>query len=145
MKRFVFRLARVLEIRRTEANIARTRLEQLIRARTETIARVEAAERDHLATFSVPVPQMRLAGDYRQHLGTVIDRLKADAAAAEKRVEEQRRIVIEAERRCELLERLKSKRKAEWEAELARELEELAASAHQARLHAARFDGRSGS
>jgi flagellar biosynthesis chaperone FliJ len=50
----------------------------------------------------------------------------------EKKLEECRNAMLEARRRCRLLEKLKERRKADWTVALNRELEELASESYLA-------------
>jgi len=139
MKNFEFALDRALNWRRTQLAVAEARLrEQLAalaaidRARTELDAagrRAEVETRDFqplgggdlgaLENFS-----LRL----RKH-----DRdLQAKRVACQKETAACQSALIEARRRCRLLERLKERRWAEWQAARDRELEDLAADSYLA-------------
>ena len=61
-------------------------------------------------------------------------KIAARRAETLKKLEVQKLAMLEARRRCQLLERLKERRLEEWEAALARELEDLAADSHLAAL-----------
>ena len=60
-------------------------------------------------------------------------RSRASASSPRKKLGEQQKVMLEARRRCRLLERLKERRLAEWTAERDRELDEIAAESYLAR------------
>jgi flagellar biosynthesis chaperone FliJ len=138
MKRFQFRLQRVLEIRRLQARLEEEAAEKLRAARAGLLGRLAGVQRESAESFTLPVEQQRDAAAYRRHLAVLVKRLQGDLSQLDAQIARQQAKLAEAKRRCELLERLRSRRLAEWNAAFALELDELAADAHRARLHAAR-------
>jgi hypothetical protein len=137
MKRFQFQLERVLEVRVVQARIEQEALHKLSAARATMRDRLVHLEQDSAATFLAPLEQQRAAADYRRFLAGRAKRIQGDLTQLDAQIAAQQAKLAEAERRAELLRRLKDRRLAEWNAAHARELDELAADAHRARLRAA--------
>jgi len=72
-------------------------------------------------------------GSFRLRVKQEEKALAAARADREKRAEAQRLVMLEARRRCRLLERLRERRLAEWEKARDREIEELAVESCLAR------------
>jgi len=145
MKRFRFSLERALAVRRTQAEAERARLEPLLQAYSALDDELEArcAERDQCWLTAAPgtAPDLAaLAGAerYRHYLAEVTARLEERRRQLAAQIDAQRAALIEARRRQELLEKLRARRRREWEAASIRELEELAGDAYRARLHGSR-------
>lgn len=140
MKRFEFRLERVMEWRRTRLEIEITELGRLTgeaqaidRRRQQVEAEREAAERSLVGSASVEAQQLAALDSFRTWAHHERDRLLRLRAECEERIAAQRQKVLEARRDCRLLERLREKRLSEWEAEFSRELENLAGELYLAR------------
>jgi flagellar export protein FliJ len=140
MNSFRFPLERVLEWRATELQMA----EERFRVQSAELARLEQVRAALEAEFTGAEAAVRHAaapcgGDFaaldafRLHIRAEEDRLARDRADRLRGVEECRRGMLEARRRCRLLERLKERRFEEWRTESARELEQLASEAFLAR------------
>ena len=138
MKRFQFRLERVLEIRRMQARLEEEALQKLQAAKTALLDRLANLERENAVSFTLPLEQQRDAAAYRRFLAIQARRVHGDLSQLEAQIAAQQAKLAEAERRCELLDRLRDRRLAEWNAAFSLELDELAADAHRARLHALR-------
>jgi hypothetical protein len=69
-----------------------------------------------------------------------LDRKRIDV---NNRISKQRSVVLEADRKVKLLDRLKDRKFQEWRAASDREIDELAADSHMAKLAAARTAARS--
>jgi len=140
MTSFQFPLQRALDWRRTELQLAEARLQQqlaalaeLDRARAE-LAAVGARTEEAVREFNP------LAGRDLTALGSFRLLIKVrEKELAGRRVECQRELaarqagLLEARRRCRLLERLKERRWAEWQQARDREMEELASDSYLAR------------
>jgi hypothetical protein len=139
MKSFQFPLQRALDWRRIELQLAEARLQQQLAAITEldrARAELEAAgirSESEVREFSP------LEGRDLTALGTFRLAIKVRAKQiASRKVECQRELaarqasLVEARRRCRLLERLKERRWTEWESDHDRELEELASDSYLA-------------
>jgi hypothetical protein len=140
MKRFEFRLDRVLEWRRTQLEIELAQLgaftgEALAvdRRRDQVQADYSAAERSLLSSTSVEAGELGALDRYRVWSRQESQRLAVRRAEWEQKISAQREKVIEARRGCRLLERLKQKRLAEWTVEFDREIENLAGELYLAR------------
>jgi hypothetical protein len=140
MKNFHFPLEKALEWRRVELEIEEARFKQLSaelagldRQRAEIEAQGLRAEIQVREWSPIAAADLTALGAYRL-------RVKSEEAAIARRREEcsrkaadQQMQMLEARRRCRLLERLKARRLAEWTASRDREIEELAAESYLAR------------
>jgi hypothetical protein len=142
MKRFVFPLERALEIRRMQAEAERAKLEALVgeQARREAEKIERLAERDGCwvvppAGAAADPSALGTASRYRRHLTGIVQGIEWDLRRLGAEVGQQRLAAMEAQRRQELLEKLRERRRREWEAASVRELDEIAADSHRARLH----------
>lgn len=140
MNGFRFRLDRVLDLRRTEMERAEAQLRreaaqatELDRARAEVEAAGIRAELEVRAWDPVTGSDLAALGGYRLAIERRERELDAQRAQARMRLAAGRDAVMEARRRCRLLERLKERQLAEWQAARDRELETLAAESHLAR------------
>jgi flagellar export protein FliJ len=140
MTTFRFRLEKVLRWRqakldleqfalsRLAAECARwdARLVQLESARTE-------AEQNVLSSGSVEGGDLGALARYQGHLHNEKQISLARRRDCEHRMEQQRARLLAARRECQLLERLRQVRRAEWETAVDREFEALAAETYLAR------------
>lgn len=145
MKTFEFRLQRILEFRRQQAEVERARLRKLLarlfqfeeEARALQDKAVEArrdAEQQPVQTGAdflalarfeeFVVRRTGFIGDQKQQLQPLVER--------------QRAATTEAERNVKLLERLRERKLKEWTAARDKELDEIAADSHLARICAQR-------
>ncbi|MBV9267788.1 MAG: hypothetical protein JO061_16585 [Acidobacteriaceae bacterium] len=134
MKAFRFNLARVLDLRESEAKAEESKLEQMyaMRARMEAErdALINGFERMAVAIKSQQAlqPSELMALDrYKARVEREKTELAARLRAHEEAIGKQRARVVEARARVRLLEKLREKRKAEWQVGADREMEELAA------------------
>jgi len=145
MKAFEFRLERIADYRRQQAEVARNELQRM----TALLDRL-AAERDSLEQRAI---QMRantmsrpdLTGQdlmalsaYEDHASRTVKQIDLKKAEVAKQVDKQRSVVLETERNVKLLDRLRDRKFQEWQAESDRELDALAGDSHMARLAAGR-------
>jgi|YNPBryunderm2012_1023409.scaffolds.fasta_scaffold01808_3 flagellar FliJ protein len=140
MKRFVFGLESVLRWRRSLFEQQQSRLRALVAERDAIRLRLREleewrrrAERAVVDAPAVTGGELAALESYRRRLHAERARKQQELADCEARIEAQRQRVVEARRRVRLLERLKERRYAEWEAEALRELETLAAESYLAR------------
>jgi flagellar export protein FliJ len=134
MKAFRFQLERVLDLRESEAKSEESKLEQMyaMRARMEAErdALIAGFERTATAIKSQQAlhPSELIALDVYK---ACVDRQKAQWAAKLREqdvaIEKQRARAVEARARLRLMEKLREKRRAEWQAGVDREMEDLAA------------------
>jgi hypothetical protein len=139
MKNFHFRLERVLEWRRTELELEQARFEQQVRELRELDserANIEAAaiksEIEVRAWRPLAGSDLTAQATFRRHVIEKEKQIEVRREAARRKLEIRKTALIEARRRCELLERLKDRRLCEWQAAADRELEALAAESHLA-------------
>jgi hypothetical protein len=140
MTSFRFRLDKVLEWRQTELELAELRFRQqaaalsdLDRQRAEIEASGIRAELGVRDWQGVNGRDLAALGSFRlfvREREAEIDRKRADCR---KVLEHREAELMEARRRCRLLERLKQRRHLEWEKSRDRELEELASESFLAR------------
>jgi len=141
MTAFHFHLDKVLNWRRTQLELAE------VEFRRETAA---LAELDRLSTelqtrgtqtaAEVRVFNPLSGGDlaaldgFRLYVERRAKELAAQRAEQLRKLGDCEKALLEARRRCRLLERLRERRLAEWRSATARELEQLAAESYLARV-----------
>jgi flagellar export protein FliJ len=140
MRAFQFPLETVRQWRHTQREIEEGTLARLFGERqriAEERRRLEesrsASERSLLAAAAVPAAELAALDSYRQHIraeGSRLDQRDQDCA---KRIAAQRRRVLEARQKAELLDRLKARKLAEWRSEVDRGQEALAAELYLAK------------
>jgi flagellar export protein FliJ len=130
---FHFRLQKVLEWRQKQLELEEVRLKQ----QAATVSNLDQASVELQSTGLKAELQVRsypsvsgydlaaLAG-FRQYVQVRSRDLAARRDEAQKSLEAQQNVMLEARRRCRLLERLKERRMSEWQAACDRELDELA-------------------
>ena len=141
MKDFRFPLERVLEWRRIELDLEQARFEQQMMEVTELDserANIEAAgirsEIEVRAWRPLTGNDLTALAAFRRHVIGKEKQIEARCEEARRKLEIRKSAMIEARRRCELLERLKRRRLGEWQTAADRELEELAAESYLARF-----------
>jgi uncharacterized sporulation protein YeaH/YhbH (DUF444 family) len=140
MKSFRFPLEKALDWRRIQLELEEVRYKQqagelagLDRQRADVEASGIRAEIEVREWRPILAGDLTALGDFRLHVKareSAIARLRFDAA---QKLAEQQKLMLEARRRCRLLERLKERRLAEWTVERDHELEEIAAESYLAR------------
>lgn len=140
MKRFEYRLQRVMEWRESQLEIELAGLGRVTaegraidQRREEVEAERAAAEKSLTTAALVEAGQLAALDEFRVWAHQERERLIRKRAECEKRIEAQRKRVLEARRRFRLLERLKERKLAEWTGEFNRELENLAGELFLAR------------
>jgi flagellar export protein FliJ len=141
MKAFAFPLGRILEYRRQQAGVEQTRLETLlsqVRQLDEQIALLagqKAQLRDDVRSGDLASgDELAAASRFEAFLGRQTTQVEKRKAEVQVSCENQRRVAVEAQRKVKLLERLRDRRMTEWTSACDRELEEIAAESHLARL-----------
>ncbi|HWB86789.1 MAG TPA: hypothetical protein VG675_21775 [Bryobacteraceae bacterium] len=139
MTAFRFPLLKVLEWRRTQLELAELKFKQqaaaladLDRQRTALEASGAQAERDVRAQNGIVGSDLAALGGFRLHIRAQQKELAARRTEYQRKLAAQQHVVLEANRRCRLLERLQERRRAEWEAARDRELEEMASESYLA-------------
>jgi flagellar export protein FliJ len=141
MTPFRFRLEKVLQLRRKQLELEEARYQQCVREAADLEAeraRMEAegigAETQVRAWSPVTGSDLAALANYRKYVSAQEQQTAVRHAEARKRADEQQKAMLEARRRCQLLERLRERRLAAWQAAADKELEHLAAESHLARL-----------
>lgn len=136
MNAFRFPLQRALDLRQFQLKLEEAKFERA----TADLAAVDR-ERDALrAARTTAENQVRSAavvgrdlaalGTFRRRAHIEEERIAARRARCEAVREERRSAMFEARRKLRLLERLKERRQAEWNAAAAKELEEIASESY---------------
>jgi flagellar export protein FliJ len=139
MKKYRFPLERVLGLRRTEAELARARLEKQVgEVRRHDDMRREIARQaaESAAAARVDgVTGMELAGaeNFRQYANRADSLVAAEQGKAAAEAHRMQQSLIEAERKVKALETLDERRLSAWRKELASEIEQFASEAFLAR------------
>jgi len=138
--RFHFRLQKVLEWREKQLELEEARLKQqaaalasLDQARAELRSAGLQAEFELRASAMVQGRDLAALAGFRRYVQVRGRELAERRATAQKSLEAQKDVMLEARRRCRLLERLKDRRLSEWQAAGNRELDQLASESFLAR------------
>jgi hypothetical protein len=139
MKAFQFPLQKALDLRQTQFELAQALVERKLALLLEIDrerAGIEAAgERSELEVRQLPCIEGRdltaLAG-FRLAIRARSQALAAKRVECQKELASRQAVLLEARRRCRLLERLKERRLTEWQSAADKELEELAADSYMA-------------
>jgi flagellar export protein FliJ len=150
MKRFEFRLSRVLDFRQTQAEVERSRLLGLLAAvqridnEAESLRRQAADARGQLErSASVSGEELFALNGFERHIRNRTAMLDRARNEAQLQVRKQQAAVIAAEQKVTLLLKLRQRKLVRWTLEEEKERETVAAESHLARL-AARRAGASG-
>ena len=140
MKSFHFPLQKALEWRQLELELEEARYKQqaaelaeLDRRRAELEASGMRAEVQVREWNPVAASDVSALGSFRLRVKREDDALGRERAECVRKLAEQQQHMLEARRRCRLLERLRERRMAEWTAACSHELEELAGESYLAR------------
>ena len=141
MKKFTFPLERVLAWRHTQSRLEETVLERLhvelqgLDRRLEDLDRsLKYAGDDLLRHSSTTAPEIAALEHYRAASAAQAAQIAKLRADLHPKIEQQNRVVAERRRDTRLLERLRERRLQEWNAELVREVEQLAEESHISRM-----------
>ena len=134
MSGFRFSLEKALDLRRLQLELEESKFQQqaaalleLDRIRDHMRASRANAEAQVRAGGSALGLDLAALGAFRLHVQAKEKGLAQRRVEGEKKLEERRNAMLEARRRCRLLERLKERRKGEWDIAFNRELEAVAA------------------
>src|SRR5271157_4849217 len=140
MTAFRFRLQRVLEWRRTQLEIEQARYKQRVaavaaldQARAEMEASGIQAEVQVRQWSPVAGRDLAALGEFRSAVRRKEKAIAARRVESSQAADAQLAVMLEAQRRCRLLERLKERRLAEWRAAAGRDLEQIATESYLAR------------
>lgn len=141
MKAFRFRLERVLQWRRVQLELEENRfksqaaaLEALDRRRAALESEGIGAELQVRAWSPLRGRDLASLGGFRRFLLNEERTLAARRNECQRRLAAQEGVMLEARRRCRLLERLRERQWAEWRASGDRELEQFATENYLAGL-----------
>jgi flagellar export protein FliJ len=140
MNTFRFRLQRVLDYRRTQFQIAESACQRAgarvhaIRAQQAALAYRKSETRKAFARLPEVAGQdlESLPGWYKWTDTQSAQLIRLEHAAAQE-PQKRREAMVEAQRKVRLLEKLHDNRKAQWQSDFDREVEEQAADAFRAR------------
>ena len=140
MKKFAFRLDRVLGWRHTQAGVEEAKLERLYAER----GAIDAAHRNLLVERAQAEAALRardhVTGQdvaaldaFQRHVVAESARLTEARAGCERRIAAQQQVLTVKRRDVKLLEKLKQQRLTSWSKELEREITEQAEESHLAK------------
>ncbi|HEY1184356.1 MAG: hypothetical protein ABSG79_24840 [Bryobacteraceae bacterium] len=136
---FQFRLQQVLDWRQTQLELEEIKfkrqtaaLADLDRARAELEAAGVKAEVQVRDWIPLVGRDLAALGSFRLSIRMKEKEIAARRAECQEKLYAQQRVMLEARRRCRLLERLKERRFSEWELAQNRELEQLATESYLA-------------
>lgn len=141
MTAFRFRLEKVLQWRRKQLELEEAKYQQRVREvaelqaeRSRIAAAGTGAETQVRAWSPLTGSDLAALANYRKYVAAQEQQIAVRCGEARQRAEAQQKAMFEVRRRCQLLERLKERRMAEWQSAADAELEQLAAESHLARL-----------
>ena len=139
MTNFQFSLQRVLDWRRTELALQESKLGQAVaalaavdNARAEIAVAARSTEVEVQGRSSIAGCDLHALDDYRTHVRVQEKALSARRIECVRQLAAQQVCMLEARRRCRLLERLRERRLAEWTLAQDRELEAVASESYMA-------------
>jgi len=142
MKTFRFPLEKALEWRRIELELEEVNfkrqsaeLAELDRRRAEIEASGINAEIQVREWNPVAAGDLAALGSFRLRVRAEEAEIARRREECARKLAEQQKQMLEARRRCRLLERLKDRRLAEWNSARDHEIEEIAAESYIARWH----------
>jgi len=140
MKTFRFPLEKALEWRRIELEIEEARYKQqsaeliaLDRRRAEIEASGIRAEIQVREWTPIAAGDLSALGSFRLRVKSDEAEIAGRRAECVRKLVDQQKQMLEARRRCRLLERLKERRLTEWKSACDHELEEIAAESYLSR------------
>ncbi len=140
MKSFHFRLEKVLEWRRTQLELEENNFRKQVAALAELdrqAAEIEAAGQRSEAIVRTWNPvaggELEALDRFRLHVKARELEMEIPRGEARRRLAAQQEVMLEARRRLRLLEKLRARRVAEWQAACDKELEEMASESFLAR------------
>ncbi|WP_031500657.1 hypothetical protein [Bryobacter aggregatus] len=136
MKRFAFRLERILSYRRAMADLEHARLQRIeneVASRRANLERLNVDFAMEVARASPDSPSRAELGRYRRFVEAERIRLRTRIAEKEVELRQQREIYNRANQGAEVLNKVKLKQKKIWESELQKELDSLAMDSYLSR------------
>ncbi len=140
MKRFEFHLASALNWRSQRLAAEKARLEDLLGRRIQIRNRIEASglqweksRENTLSKATISAFDLSALDSFRRALDHERARLENEMSELDLQIEGQRKKVVEADRQCRLLEKLRDRRYAEWRKLAEREWEKEASDLYLAK------------
>ncbi len=140
MKSFHFPLQKVLDLRTTQLEVEEVRYKkqlaevaELDRKRAEVEASGLRAETQVREWGAVASNELTALGSFRLRARKLQTQIQSHRIEAANAADAQYQKMLEARRRCRLLQRLKERRLAEWTVARDHEVEEIAAESYLAR------------
>jgi hypothetical protein len=140
MKAFHFPLEKVLDWRRIQLELEEVRHKQhvaalaaLDRRRAEVEASSIRAEIEVRGWNPIAAGDLTALGNFRLCVKSQESEIARRRFEAAQKLADQQKLMLDARRRCRLLERLKDRRLTEWTASRDHEVEEIAAESYLAR------------
>lgn len=150
---FRFRLQRVLEWQRQQCELAQARVSTCYsvveRSRLQLARHIAECLKVQRQVIHAGVPtaaDLSALGYFRIRAAKLELQFQAGVASAEQRLEQERQVMIELQRRFRLLEKLRDRKFEEYRYDTARELENQASDTYLAKWKASdnAFSGRAG-
>jgi len=132
MKAFAFRLEPVLRWRTSQLNAEKAKLESLrmrveqARAEKQKLLEAVLREKQQASRQSISGSELQRLDAYAHWADEESARIEVKIRAYQEDVQKQTQVVTDCDRNIRLLERLRARRKQEWQEETDRELESLA-------------------
>jgi ATP-dependent Clp protease ATP-binding subunit ClpA len=143
MRRFAFSLERVREWREKQLAVEDAKLERLfaeLAAIQTARANIDEEQRHNdesvAEALGVTGVELRALDEFRRFARSERERLMRLENDCCRRIAGQQQVILEAKRKCELLDRLKARKLRGWTAEFDREIEAQAAEAFLAKWNA---------
>jgi flagellar export protein FliJ len=143
MKSFQFRLASALRLREVQLQAEQSKLHQLIAEQQRLKNSLEALQNERreqlLLLQNAPelgATELRALSSFLVACDTRALNIRDAATRQERLIEEQRRLVLRAERNVKLLDKLRERKLQEWTLETNRQIEAAAQEAWLAAHHA---------
>jgi hypothetical protein len=140
MKAFQFPLDKALDWRRIQLELEEARYKKQVaeiagldQRRAEIEASGIRAEIQVREWSPIAASDLTALGNFRLRVKSQESEIAKRRFEAAKKLAEQQKLMLDARRRCRLLERLKERRLAEWTAGRDHELDEIAAESYLAR------------
>ncbi len=136
MKNFAFRLERVLAYRRVQSGAEKVKLsvvEAELLARRTALDELNADFAQEVRQVASTPPARVELGRYRMLVETQRLTLASRIAEKQAEVERQRQRYVEANQAAEVLEKMKSKQRKDWDQQLIKELDSLAMDSYLSR------------
>lgn len=141
MTTFRFRLDKVLAWRRMQLELAEIEfrreagiLAELDRVSAELEANGIRTESEVREWSSLSGCDLLALNGFRLYVGRRAKELAAQRTEQARKLAEREQVMLEARRRCRLLERLRERRLAEWQSASGKELEQVASESYLARF-----------